>query len=52
MAEAIIENMEPLQCLLCGELRHRPIFNEFGIDILALPWVPSCLLVFCSQPSL
>lgn len=23
-----------MQCLLCGGIRHRPIFSEFGIDIL------------------
>lgn len=28
------QSAAPLQCLLCGGLRHRPIFHEFGVDIL------------------
>ena len=32
--EAINRDVEPIKCLLCGDLRHRPIFNEHGIDIL------------------
>ena len=34
MAEAISRGVAPLQCLLCGALRHRPIFNESGVEIL------------------
>jgi 2-polyprenyl-3-methyl-5-hydroxy-6-metoxy-1,4-benzoquinol methylase len=34
MAATISQGMVPLQCLLCGDRRHRPIFNELGIDIL------------------
>jgi 2-polyprenyl-3-methyl-5-hydroxy-6-metoxy-1,4-benzoquinol methylase len=32
--EAINREAKSIRCLLCGGLRHRPIFNEFGIDIL------------------
>lgn len=34
MREATKPDVAPLQCLMCGGLQHRPIFNEFGIDIL------------------
>jgi 2-polyprenyl-3-methyl-5-hydroxy-6-metoxy-1,4-benzoquinol methylase len=34
MIEAVNQGVASLPCLLCGELRHRSIFNEFGIDIL------------------
>ena len=34
MRDATKPNAAPLQCLMCGGLQHRPIFNEFGIDIL------------------
>ena len=34
MIEAVNRGVAPLRCLLCGGLRHRPIFNEFGTDIL------------------
>ncbi len=34
MVDAINGGVESTKCLLCGGLRHRPIFNEHGIDIL------------------
>jgi len=34
MVEAINVGVESTKCLLCGGLRHRPIFNEHGINIL------------------
>lgn len=34
MVEVAYQGEETLQCLLCGGLRHRPVFHEFGIDIL------------------
>jgi 2-polyprenyl-3-methyl-5-hydroxy-6-metoxy-1,4-benzoquinol methylase len=34
MGEATTPGVGPLQCLMCGGLQHRPVFNEFGIDIL------------------
>jgi len=34
MGEATNQGVAPVQCLLCGGVRQRPIFNEFGIDIL------------------
>ena len=34
MREATKPDVAPLQCLMCGGRQHRPIFNEFGIDIL------------------
>ncbi len=41
-------SLAPLQCLLCGGLRHRSIFNEFGIDIVRCQ---KCQHVFSSFPS-
>lgn len=35
MGGAKTRSTEPLQCLICGGLRHRVVFNEFGIDILS-----------------
>ena len=34
MEQATKEDVAPLECLMCGGRRHRPIFNESGIDIL------------------
>ncbi len=34
MEEAVNPNGGPLRCLLCGGVRHKAIFNEFGVDIL------------------
>jgi 2-polyprenyl-3-methyl-5-hydroxy-6-metoxy-1,4-benzoquinol methylase len=34
MGNAAKQDVTLLKCLLCGELQHHPIFNEFGIDIL------------------
>ena len=34
MGQATDAEVAPLQCLMCGGRRHRPIFNEAGIDIL------------------
>ena len=42
------QDVVPLQCLMCGGLRHRPIFNEFGIDILRCC---ECHHVFSSFPA-
>ena len=45
MGQAIKQGVEPIKCLLCGGLRHHPIFDEFGIDILQCR---ECLHVFSS----
>src|SRR5262245_55881691 len=34
MVEAVSQCRAPLPCLLCGDLRHRTIFKESGVDIL------------------
>ncbi len=34
MSDSTNQNIAPLQCLLCGGLQQRAVFNEFGIDIL------------------
>ena len=34
MGQATDTEVAPPQCLMCGGRRHRPIFNEAGIDIL------------------
>ena len=34
LREATKPDVTSLPCLMCGGRQHRPIFNEFGIDIL------------------
>lgn len=41
-------NLAYPQCLLCGGLRHRPVFDEFGIDILRCE---ECGHLFSSYPA-
>ncbi len=48
MGTALRQKMNPRQCLLCGSLRHYPVFNESGIDILRCD---ECGHIFSSFPA-
>jgi ubiquinone/menaquinone biosynthesis C-methylase UbiE len=46
--DAFSHHEEPLRCLLCGSVRHPPVFQEFGVDILRCD---DCGHIFSSFPS-
>ena len=48
MRESTKQDVAPTPCLMCGGLRHRRVFNEFGVDILRCR---DCDHVFSSFPA-
>ena len=48
MEGVLRQEVNPRQCLLCGSLRHYPVFNESGIDILRCD---ECGHIFSSFPA-
>src|SRR5438128_4054135 len=48
VGQTTYQGATPLQCLMCGGFRYRPIFNEGGIDILRCR---ECHHVFSSFPA-
>jgi SAM-dependent methyltransferase len=50
MLEAVNQGVVSLSCLLCGNLRHRSIFNEFGADILRCRGCQHVFSSFAANP--